>query len=141
MENKADKKELDDIIKEINNVAKELVDEYVSGEDKFVPEEERAELNEKGIKAPFNDTEKDNPFKVSEEEMNQLIKIEDEIKDIINNNNDIYIGRGKKGETLYVMEYCQSVGVDNFSILEYIGDDKEKLKECLKIKPKTKLTK
>ena len=141
MENNKDKKELDDIIEEINNVAKELVDEYVSGEDKFVPEEERAELNEKNIKAPINDTKTDNPFKVTETEMKQLIEVETEIKDIINNNNDIYIGRGKKGETLYVMEYCQSVGIDNFSILEYIGEDKEKLKECLKIKPKTRLTK
>ena len=79
MENNKDKKELDDIIDEINNVAKDLVNEYVSGEDKFVPEEERTEVNEKLIKAPFKDTEEDIPFKVTDEEMEHLFAIESQI--------------------------------------------------------------
>ena len=132
MENKEDKKELDDIIDEINNVAKDLVNEYVSGKDKFVPEEERTELNEKGIgKQDISSI----PFNVTDEEMEHLVNIQAQIKDIINNNPDIYIGRGKKvKKRLLVVEHCQDIGVDNFNIFEYIGDDKERLRECLKIK-------
>ena len=132
MENKEDKKELESIIDEINNVAKDLVNEYVSGKDKFVPEEERTELNEKGIgKEDISST----PFNVTDEEMEHLLNVQTEIKDIIKENPDIYIGRGKKvKKRLLVVEHCQDIGVDNFNIFEYIGDDKERLRECLKIK-------
>ena len=134
MENNKDKKELDDIIEEINNVAKELVDEYVSGEDKFVPEEERTEVNEKLIKAPYKDEELDIPFKVTDEEMEHLINVQKQIKDTLLKETDIYIeGTGRKVD---VLRYCQEEGIDNFSILEYIGNDKEKLRQCLKIKTK-----
>ncbi len=81
MENKEDKKELESIIDEINNVAKDLVNEYVSGEDKYVPEEERTELNEKGIGKQDNDSV---PFKVTDKEMEHLLNVQTEIKDIIN---------------------------------------------------------
>ena len=132
MENKEDKKELESIIDEINNVAKDLVNEYVSGKDKFVPEEERTELNEKGIgKEDISSV----PFNVTDEEMEHLLNVQTEIKDIIKENPDIYIGRGKKvKKRLLVVEHCQDIGVDNFNIFEYIGDDKERLRECLKIK-------
>jgi len=142
MENKEDKKELESIIDEINNVAKDLVNEYVSGEDKFVPEEERTELNEKGIGKQDNDSV---PFKVTDKEMEHLLNVQTEIKDIINNNPDIYIGRGEKDikegkfinrGTILVFNYCRDIGADNFNIFEYIGDDKERLRECLKIKTK-----
>ena len=47
MENKKQEdKELQDIIDEISGVAKDLVDEYVSGEEKYVSEDEQAKLNE-----------------------------------------------------------------------------------------------
>ena len=72
MENKEDKKELDDIIGEINKVAKDLVDEYISGEDKYVSEEERTEINEKQIRTPFKDDKLDVPFKVTDNEMGLL---------------------------------------------------------------------
>tara|TARA_Y100000593_G_C4179176_1_gene271150 strand:+ start:36 stop:446 length:411 start_codon:yes stop_codon:yes gene_type:complete len=133
MESKEDKKELESIIKEINNVAKDLVDEYVSGSDNFVPKDERAQLNQKGIGKEVES--KQFPFQVTEEEMEHLVDVQSQIKDIINNNPDIYIGRGEKdGKRLLVVEYCQDVGVDNFNIFEYIGTDKERLRECLKIK-------
>ena len=132
MGNKEHKKELESIIDEINNVAKDLVNEYVSGKDKFVPEEERTELNEKGIgKEDISSV----PFNVTDEEMEHLLNVQTEIKDIIKENPDIYIGRGKKvKKRLLVVEHCQDIGVDNFNIFEYIGDDKERLRECLKIK-------
>ena len=132
MENNKDKKELDDIIDEINNVAKDLVNEYVSGEDKFVPEEERTEVNEKLIKAPFKDTEEDIPFKVTDEEMEHLFDIEKQIKDVLMKDPDIYI-MGEE-ERVEVLEYCKQVTPEKFSILEFIGVDKDKLRRCLKIK-------
>ena len=76
MENKEDKKELDDIIGEINKVAKDLVDEYISGKDKYVPEEERTEINEKQIRTPFKDDKSDVPFKVTDNEMEYLFKVQ-----------------------------------------------------------------
>ena len=131
MENK---KELEDIIEEINDVAKELVEEYVSGSDKFVPEEERTELNEKEIRSPYKDDMLEAPFKVTDEEMEHLFKIQDEIKHILLKEPDIYIeGTGRKVD---VLRYCQEEGIDNFNILEYIGNDKDKLRQCLKIKTK-----
>ena len=137
MENKEDKKELESIIDEINNVAKDLVNEYVSGKDKFVPEEERTELNEKGIgKEDISSV----PFNVTDEEMEHLLNVQTEIKDIIKENPDIYIGRGKKDRfidtKLLVIEYCKDIGIDKFNIFEYIGTDKTRLKECLRIKTK-----
>tara|TARA_B100000131_G_scaffold282484_1_gene289732 strand:- start:145 stop:552 length:408 start_codon:yes stop_codon:yes gene_type:complete len=132
MENKEDKQELESIIEEINNVAKELVEEYVSGSDKFVPEEERTKYNEKEIRAPFKDDSEDIPFGVTDKEMEHLIKLEKHLKDTLMEEPDIYIqGEGKKVD---VLRYCQEIGIDKFSILEYIGTDKEKLKLCLKIK-------
>ena len=73
-------KELEDIIEEINNVAKDLVKEYASGSGKFVPEEERTKLNEKEIRSPFKDDTSQAPFKVTDEEMEYLFKVQDEIK-------------------------------------------------------------
>ena len=129
-----DKKELEDIIEEINNVAKDLVEEYVSGSDKFVSDEERTKLNEKQIRSPFKDDTLEAPFKVTDEEMEHLFKVQDEIKSTLLKNPDIYIeGEGRKVD---VLRYCQKIGADNFSILEYIGTDKDKLKLCLKIKTK-----
>tara|TARA_Y100000593_G_C4216198_1_gene289347 strand:+ start:15 stop:425 length:411 start_codon:yes stop_codon:yes gene_type:complete len=133
MENKAQEdKEIQDIIDEITSTAKDLVEEYVSGSDKFVPEEQRTKYNEKEIRAPFKDKEEDIPFGVTEEEMEHLIKVENHLKDTLMKESDIYIqGEGKKVD---VLRYCQEVGIDKFSILEYIGTDKEKLRLCLKIK-------
>ena len=134
MENNEDKRELDDIIDEINNVAKDLVDEYISGKDKFVPEEERTELNEKEVKAPFKDDTEGISFGVTDVEMEYLFKVESEIKDTIKKNPDIYIvGEEDK---VGVFNYCKKQGIDKFHILEYIGDSKERLRECLKIKTK-----
>ena len=133
MENKAQEdKEIKDIIDEITSTAKELVEEYVSGSDKFVPVEERTEYNEKEIRAPYKDDKEDIPFGVTDEEMKHLIDVEKLIKDTLLEETDIYIqGEGKKVD---VLRYCQEVGLDKFSILEYIGTDKDKLKLCLKIK-------
>ena len=50
-------------------------------------------MNEKNIKAPINDTKTDNPFKVTETEMKQLIEVETEIKDIINQIENSKIGK------------------------------------------------
>ena len=133
MENKKDKKELDSIIEEINTVAKELVEEYVSGSDNFVPEEERTEVNEKLIKAPFKDTEEDIPFKVTDEEMEHLFDIEKQIKDVLMKDPDIYIME-ERPERVEVLKYCKQVTPEKFSILEFIGDNKDRLRQCLKIK-------
>tara|TARA_B100000131_G_C17583558_1_gene396103 strand:- start:38 stop:472 length:435 start_codon:yes stop_codon:yes gene_type:complete len=140
--NKQEDKEIQDIIKDITATAKDLVEEYVSGSDNFVPEEERTELNEKGIGKQDNSSV---PFNVTDEEMEHLLNVQNEIKDIINDNPDIYIGRGEKDikegkfinkGALLVFQYCRDIGTDNFNIFEYIGDDKEKLRECLRIKTK-----
>ena len=140
--NKNEDKEIQDIIKDITATAKDLVEEYVSGSDNFVPEEERTELNEKGIGKQDNSSV---PFNVTDEEMEHLLNVQNEIKDIINDNPDIYIGRGEKDikegkfinkGALLVFQYCRDIGTDNFNIFEYIGDDKEKLRECLRIKTK-----
>ena len=133
MENNKDKKELDDIIDEINNVAKDLVNEYVSGEDKFVPEEERTEVNEKLIKAPFKDTDEDIPFGVSDDEMEHLFNIEAQIKEVFKKDPDIYIME-ERPERVEVLKYCKQVTPEKFSILEFIGDNKDRLRQCLKIK-------
>ena len=135
MENKSNEdKEIQDIIDDITSTAKDLVNEYVSGEDKFVPDEERTEVNEKLIKAPYKDESLDIPFKVTDEEMEHLINVQKQIKDTLLKEPDIYIeGTGRKVD---VLRYCQEEGIDNFSILEYIGNDKEKLRQCLKIKTK-----
>jgi len=133
--NKHEDKEIQDIIDEITSTAKDLVEEYVSGSDNFVPEEERTKLNEKPIKAPYKDDELDDPFKVTDEEMKHLIKVEGEIKDILIKNPDIYIG-GEKDRS-DILKYAKKVGGENFSILEYIGTDKDILRICLTIKTKT----
>ena len=133
MENKPNEdKEIQNIIDEITSTAKELVEEYVSGSDNFVPEEERTEVNEKLIKAPFKDTEEDIPFKVTDEEMEHLFDIEKQIKDVLMKDPDIYI-MGEE-ERVEVLEYCKQVTPEKFSILEFIGVDKDKLRRCLKIK-------
>jgi len=135
MENKAQEdKEIKDIIDEITSTAKELVEEYVSGSDKFVPVEERTEYNEKEIRAPYKDDKEDIPFGVTDDEMEHLISVEKEIKDTLLSEPDIYVqGEGKKVD---VLRYCKKIGIDKFSILEYIGTNKDKLKLCLKIKTK-----
>ena len=133
MENKKQEdKELQDIIDEITGTAKDLVNEYVSGEDEFVPEEERAKLNESEIRAPYKDDGEKTPFKVTPEEMECLMKVQTQIKEVFKKDPDIYI----QGETerVSVLEYCKKVGPDKFSILEFIGEDKQKLKLCLTIK-------
>ena len=59
---------------------------------------------------------------------------EKEIKDTLLSEPDIYVqGEGKKVD---VLRYCKEVGIDKFSILEYIGTNKDRLKLCLKIKTK-----
>tara|TARA_B100000287_G_C20479980_1_gene720758 strand:- start:386 stop:820 length:435 start_codon:yes stop_codon:yes gene_type:complete len=140
--NKQEDKEIQDIIKDITATAKDLVEEYVSGSDNFVPEEERTELNEKGIGKQDNSSV---PFNVTDEEMEHLLNVQNEIKDIITDNPDIYIGRGEKDikegkfinkGAILVFQYCRDIGTDNFNIFEYIGDNKEKLRECLRIKTK-----
>jgi len=133
--NKNEDKEIQDIIKDITATAKDLVEEYVSGSDNFVPEEERTEYNEKEIKAPYNDDSKDIPFGVTDEEMEYLFKVQDVIKDTLIKDPDIYIKEDKG--IVGVLRYCQDIGIDNFNILEYIGTDKDKLRQCLKIKIKT----
>tara|TARA_B100000287_G_scaffold147944_1_gene139682 strand:+ start:263 stop:673 length:411 start_codon:yes stop_codon:yes gene_type:complete len=130
--NKHEDKEIQKIIDDITSTAKDLVEEYVSGSDNFVPEEERTEYSENEIRAPYRDDKEDIPFGVTDDEMKHLIKVENEIKDTLLKEPDIYIkGEGKKVD---VLRYCQKEGIDNFSILEYIGTDKDKLKLCLKIK-------
>ena len=132
MENKEDKKELQDIIDEISGVAKDLVDEYVSGEEKYVSEDEQAKLNEKQIRTPYKDDDIEAPFKVLDEEMDHLMKVQTQIKEVLKKEPDIYIqGEGRKVD---VLKYCQKVGYDKFNILEYIGVNKERLRACLKIK-------
>ena len=132
VDNKEDK-EIQDIIDDITSTAKDLVDEYVSGKDKFVPEEERTEVNEKLIKAPYKDTDEDIPFKVTDEEMEHLFIIEKQIKEVFKKDPDIYILEEDK-ERVEVLNYCKEVTSDKFSILEFIGTDKERLRQCLKIK-------
>ena len=132
MENKEDKKELQDIIDEISGVAKDLVDEYVSGEDEFVSKDEQAKLNEKQIRTPYKDDDIEAPFKVIDEEMNHLMKVQSQIKKVFKKDPDIYI-KGE-GNRVDVLKYCQKEGADNFNILEYIGNNKERLRACLKIK-------
>ena len=70
--NKHEDKEIQDIIEEITATAKDLVEEYVSGSDNFVPEEERTEITEKEIKAPYKDDKEDISFGVTDEEMEYL---------------------------------------------------------------------
>ena len=119
MENKSNEdKEIQDIIDDITSTAKELVDEYVSGEDKYVPEEERTKLNEKGIKAPYKDDDLDTPFKVTSEEMERLMASETQITGVLLKNPSIYI-RGEEN-LIDVFNYAKEVGGDKFSILEYI---------------------
>ena len=132
MENNKEDKEIQDIIDDITSTAKELVDEYVSGSDNFVPEEERTEYNEKEIRAPYKDDEEDIPFGVTDEEMEHLFDIEKQIKDVLMKDPDIYI-MGEE-ERVEVLEYCKQVTPEKFSILEFIGVDKDKLRRCLKIK-------
>ena len=95
----------------------------------------KIKLNEKPIKAPYKDDELDDPFKVTDEEMKHLIKVEGEIKNILIKNPDIYIG-GEK-DISDILKYAKKVGGENFSILEYIGTDKDILRICLTIKTKT----
>ena len=134
MENKPNEdKEIQNIIDEITSTAKELVEEYVSGSDNFVPEEERTEYNEKEIRAPYKDDAEDIPFGVTDEEMEILIRNETQIKEVLLDNPSIYI---TEEDILEVFGYAKELGGDNFSILEYIGTDKQRLKECLKIKIK-----
>ena len=138
MENKSNEdKEIQDIIDDITSTAKDLVNEYVSGKDKFVPEEERTEVNENLIKAPYKDTDEDIPFKVTDEEMEHLFAIESQIKEVFREEPDIYIvgeeDNDAKGR-VEILEFCKKVTPDKFSILEFIGVDKDKLRRCLKIK-------
>ena len=135
MENKSNEdKEIQDIIDDITSTAKELVDEYVSGSDNFVPEEERTKLNEKEIKAPYKDDELVDPFKVTDEEMDILISNQNQIKEVLLDNPSIYI-KGER-DIVDIFNYAKEVGGDKFSILEYIGTDKQRLRECLTIKIK-----
>ena len=133
VDNKKEDKEIQDIIDDITSTAKDLVNEYVSGKDKFVPEEERTEVNEKLIKAPFKDTDEDIPFGVSDDEMEHLFNIEAQIKEVFKKDPDIYIME-ERPERVEVLKYCKQVTPEKFSILEYIGTDKDKLRLCLKIK-------
>tara|TARA_Y100000593_G_C4154032_1_gene258536 strand:+ start:36 stop:446 length:411 start_codon:yes stop_codon:yes gene_type:complete len=131
---KQEDKEIQDIIDDITSTAKDLVDEYVSGKDKYVPENDRTEINEKEIKAPYREENKDIKFGVTDEEMEYLFKVQSKIKDTIKKNPDIYIvGEDKK---VGVFKYCKEQGEDKFHILEYIGNSKERLRECLRIKIK-----
>ena len=131
-DNKKEDKEIQDIIDDITSTAKDLVNEYVSGKDNFVPEEERTEVNEKLIKAPYKDTDEDIPFGVTDKEMEHLMNVEQQIKDTLIKDPDIYImGESKKVE---VLRYCKQVTPEKFSILEFIGVDKDRLRKCLKIK-------
>ena len=107
MENKKEDKEIQDIIEDITSTAKDLVDEYISGKEKFVPEEERTEINEKLIKAPFKDDELDDPFKVTQEEMEHLMIVEAQIKEVFHTDPDIYI-LGEE-ERVDVLKYCKEV--------------------------------
>ena len=135
MENKSNEdKEIQDIIDDITSTAKELVEEYVSGSDNFVPEEERTKLNEKEIKAPYKDDELVDPFKVTDEEMDILISNQTQIKEVLLDNPSIYI-KGER-DIVDIFNYAKEVGGDKFSILEYIGTDKQRLRECLTIKIK-----
>ena len=104
MENKSNEdKEIQDIIDDITSTAKELVDEYVSGSDNFVPEEERTGYNEKEIRAPYKDDEEDIPFSVTNEEMGILIQNETQIKEVLLDNPSIYI---TEEDILKVFEYA-----------------------------------
>ena len=136
-DNKKEDKEIQDIIDDITSTPKDLVNEYVSGKDKFVPEEERTEVNENLIKAPYKDTDEDIPFKVTDEEMEHLFAIESQIKEVFREEPDIYIvgeeDNDAKGR-VEILEFCKKVTPDKFSILEFIGVDKDKLRRCLKIK-------
>tara|TARA_B100000287_G_scaffold259823_1_gene244399 strand:- start:334 stop:768 length:435 start_codon:yes stop_codon:yes gene_type:complete len=136
-DNKKEDKEIQDIIDDITSTAKDLVNEYVSGKDNFVPEEERTEVNEKLIKAPYKDTDEDIPFKVTDEEMEHLFEVEAQIKEVFREEPDIYIVGGEDDqakERVEILEFCKQVTPEKFSILDFIGVDKDKLKRCLKIK-------
>ena len=58
---------------------------------------------------------------------------ETQIKEVLLDNPSIYI---TEEDILKVFEYAKELGGDNFSILEYIGTDKQRLRKCLKIKIK-----